>query len=127
MSNCGCNLSPCACIANSTSDTENIARPTKCDLDRRNNIWVEGADSNGDGGICLLDTMEEHQVIRCLHQSERSHSDLRKVTSDPRLLELANTVPLYPLQNEGDQLQVSVNSSTIPLYTIFQGNPPYAQ
>lgn len=128
MANCGCNVNPCGCsTSNSTSEDETGKPNTKCDRDRKDNVWVEGADADGNGGICLLDTMEEYQVIQSLHRSQRSHDDLLRVTSDARLRELAVTVPIYPQEVEGDQLQTKVNENTIPFYSLFRGQPPFAQ
>lgn len=125
MSSCGgCSQDPCGCsVGTGGADP----KPTLCDRDRASNVWVEGADENGVGGICLLDTLEEYQVIQSLHRSQRSHDDLLRVTSNARLRELAATVPVYPTTVEGDQLQVKVNEDTLPFYTIFRGQPPFAQ
>jgi len=98
-----------------------------CDLDRRCNVWVEGADANGAGGICLLDTFDECQVVNSLQKSQRAKDDLLKVTSNEYLRNLANTVPLLPTANEGDQLQKELNQNSIPFYSVFRGQPPFAQ
>ncbi len=103
---------------------------TLCDLDRRNNIWVEGVvDENGVGGICMLDTMEEYQVVSTLQRSQRAKDDLLKVTGNEYLRNLARTVPLLPTGEEGDQLQkeVNANAQSIPFYALFRGQPPFAQ
>jgi hypothetical protein len=84
-------------------------------------------DENGQGGICMLDTMEEHQVINSLQRSQRAKDDLLRVTSNEYLRNLALTTPLYPTANEGDVLQKEVNQGTIPFYTLFRGQPPFAQ
>lgn len=123
MSSCGCNQNPCGC---QPADSEE-PRPTLCDRDRKCNVWVEGADAEGNGGICLLDTLEECDVIQSLHRSQRAHDDLMRVTSNERLRELALTVPLYPQTNDGDNLQKEVNQNTIPFYAVFRGQPPFAQ
>jgi hypothetical protein len=102
--------------------------PSLCDLDRKCNVWVEGVvDANGQGGICLLDTMEEYQVINSLHRSQRAHDDLLRVTSNEYLRNLAKTTPIYPTANEGDTLQKEINQGTLPFYTQFRGQPPFAQ
>jgi len=101
---------------------------TACDRDRKNNVWVEGpVDSNGQGGICLLDTLCEQQVVDVLQRDDRARADLVRVTSHPRLLELAATVPHLPKTNDGDVLQKEMNQNTIPFYAIFRGQPPFAQ
>ncbi len=131
MATCGCNQTPCGCSGGSTScevpTPPQEPCPTLCDLDRKCNVWVEGADENGNGGICLLDTLDESDVIRSLHRSRVSHDDLLRVTSNEYLRELARTVPIYPTANEGDELQREVNHNTIPFYAVFRGQPPFAQ
>jgi len=140
---CGCNQTPCSCNSPNSPSVAFTppcgampctcgcctvpALPTLCDLDRRNNVWVEGADANGAGGICLLDTMEECQVINSLQRSQRAKDDMIKVTSNEFLRNLANTVPLFPTTNEGDVLQKEVNQNSIPFYSLFRGQPPFAQ
>jgi len=104
------------------------ALPSLCDLNRVNNVWVDGVvDANGQGGICMLDTMEEYQVIHSLQRSQRAKDDLFKVTSNEYLRNLATTTLLHPTINEGDQLQKEINQGTIPFYTQFRGQPPFAQ
>jgi len=100
---------------------------TKCDRDRVNNVWVEGADENGEGGICLLDTMQECQVINSLQRDERARQDLLRVTSDERLRELALTIPSLPTTEEGDELQKDLNrnADSLPFYNQFRGNIPW--
>jgi hypothetical protein len=71
--------------------------------------------------------MEECQVINSLQRSQRAKDDLLKVTSNAYLRNLANTTPLYPTANEGDTLQKEINQGTIPFYTLFRGQPPFAQ
>lgn len=138
---CGCNHTPCSC-ANTCNQTPctcgtcpNVCAepdpcpsiPTLCDGDRRCNVWVEGADADGQGGICLLDTMEEHQVVNSLQRSQRAKDDLLRVTSNEYLRNLATTLPLLPTYNEGDQLQKESAQNTIPFYSLFRGQPPFAQ
>ena len=141
---CGCNQTPCSCnsgvsvtpICNLTPCTCGGCAPqldcpaigTLCDLDRNCNVWVEGYDaSKGVPGICLLDTMDECQVINSLQRSQKAKDDLLRVTSNEYLRNLANTLPLLPTGNEGDTLQKEVNQNSIPFYSIFRGQPPFAQ
>lgn len=143
---CGCNQNPCSCSGGSSCNQtpcscggcltgpnecppqpECEPVPTLCDLDRRCNIWVEGADANGQGGICMLDTMDECQVVNSLQRSVRAHEDLLRVTTNEYLRNLARTVPLLPTVNEGDELQKEINQNTIPFYSVFRGQPPFAQ
>lgn len=125
-----CNATPCTCGGcPATCATDAVApMPTLCDLDRRNNVWVEGAvDENGVGGVCMLDTMDECQVVNSLQRSQKAKDDMLKVTSNEFLRNLARTIPLLPTGNEGDQLQKEVNQNTIPFYSVFRGQPPWAQ
>lgn len=146
---CGCNQTPCACSSGSPSvmpvmpcgqspcscgncPSDCTLIGTLCDLDRSNNIWVEGYDaSTGTPGICLLDTLEECQVVNSLQRSQRAKDDMLKVTTNEYLRNLANTVPLLPTTNEGDVEQKTINSlggpNSIPFYAIFRGQPPFAQ
>jgi hypothetical protein len=109
---------PCEC-------PEEVPVASYCNLDRTNNVWVEGVvDENGEGGICLLDTMTESQIIYSLQRDETARADLLRVTSDPHLVELANTIPRLPTVEEGDKLQTSMNrnAQSLPFYTLFKGN-----
>ncbi len=109
--------------------TETTAPITLCDLDRVNNAWVEGADENGEGGICLLDTMSEAQIIYTLQRDEKAREDLRRVTSNVDLQDLANTVPRLTTDREGDVLQSGLNRNkeSIAFYSVFRGRPPTAR
>ena len=104
---------------------------TLCNRDRKNNVWVEGADENGEGGICLLDTIDQSQLVYVLQRDPKAREDLRRVTDDVSLINLADTVPELPKTNEGDDLQKEVNANdkagSIPFYSIFRGQPPFAQ
>lgn len=112
------------------SDNQNCytAGPlTKCDGDTKNNVWVERGDENAIG-ICLLDTMSEPQVIHVVERDETARQDLLRVTTDPRLQEIARTVPRLPTYEESDEQQKDINRSytaaSIPFYAIFQGRTP---
>jgi hypothetical protein len=114
-----------------TCDNEETAeetRTTYCDRNRVDNVWVEGADENGDGGICLLDTLTEDQVVYSVQRSERARVDLCKVTSDPGLLNIAAKTPRLPTGQKGDKLQTEINrnADSIPYYSQFKGKPPWS-
>jgi hypothetical protein len=130
---CGCNQNPCQCSGVPTAGDSTQCPPrstTKCDRDTTNNVWVERGDPDA-VGICMLDTMTEEQVIYCIERDDRARVDLLRVTSDPRLLELANTIAELPKDNETDRMQALVNKPTsvnaIPFYGLFRGQPPFAQ
>lgn len=121
---CGCNQTPCACQPGCT----------KCDRDRTNNVWVERGNNPGSEnapGICLLDTLTEAQVIDIVERDERARKDLLRVTSDPRLLEIAAKTKRLTTAEEADLQQKWVNKNEAPagnpFYAVFRGQPPFAQ
>jgi len=137
---CGCNRTPCTCYPSGVCSCNEVPcicacppppRPrTFCDRDRKNNVWVEGVqDEDGNGGICMLDTMTRAQVISILECDEVARADLKRVTSDPCLLEMAEKVKRLPTEEESDREQRELGRAedSIPFYTIFRGQPPFAQ
>jgi hypothetical protein len=110
-------------------EEEHECRETYCDRDRKNNVWLEGANPDGSGGVCLLDTMTESQVINSIQRDPTARADLLRVTSSRHLRHLAETLPDLPKVEEGDQLQKEINAQadSIPFYSIFRGQPPFAQ
>ena len=121
---CSCSATPCSC------------RPfcTKCDRDRTNNVWVERGNNPGSEnapGICLLDTLTEAQVIDIVERDERARADLLRVTSNPRLLEIAAKTKRLTTSEEADLQQKWVNKNEAPagnpFYAVFRGQPPFAQ
>ena len=101
--------------------------PTKCNKDRTHNMWVEGGNpETGEGGVCLLDTVTEEQVIWIIERDERARADLLRVTDDPRLLELGNTIARLPT-DEDPKPCAGMTNTNIPFYSAFKGNPPFAQ
>ncbi len=139
---CRCNATPCSCqlVAPGCSCMESpcicaclpppVPQRTFCDRDRKNNVWVEGVqDEDGNGGICMLDTMSRAQVISVIECDPVARADLKRVTSDPCLLELAETVKSLPTEEPGDTLQRELGrqAESIPFYAWFRGNPPFAQ
>ena len=119
---CGCQQTPCGCEV----------RQTKCDRDTKNNVWVEkGVGGENCVGICLLDTMTEEQVIDILEKNETARADLRRVTSDARLLEIAAQTKRLTTAEEADLQQKWVNRNespaSNPFYAVFRGQPPFAQ
>lgn len=138
MSSCGCSSSPCSCTDTTCAGVESPCGETEnqgpacfrslCDGQRANNVWVEGSvDENGEGGICLLDTMELDQIINSIQRDPQARVDLLSVTTNEYLHNLARTIPQLPGVNEGDELQKEMNQNTIPFYSIFRGQPPFAQ
>jgi len=133
MSCSSCQNAPCSC--NETPCPPTKPR-TKCDLYRPGdkNVWVERGNTPNDAscpGICLLDTMNEDQVINTLERDEKARADLLMVTTDPRLLQLAATIPRLPVVEEMDAEQAQYNRTnepaSLPFYAVFRGQPPFAQ
>lgn len=111
-------------------------RKTMCDRYQPGdkNVWVERGDTPGSEnapGICLLDTMSREQVIYSIERDEVARADLLKVTTNPDLIELANTVTRLPTAELVDMEQTTGNrpqeAAGIPFYAIFRGQPPFAQ
>jgi len=128
---CGCQSSPCSCAGECPTPPT-----TKCDryVPGSKNVWVERGNSPNDvnaPGVCMLDTMTEEQVIYSLERDEQARADLLQITSDPHLLELAKTIPRLPTVEQTDVEQAELNqpnnSGSIPFYSIFRGQPPFAQ
>lgn len=128
-----CQTDPCSC---STLEACQQTPATKCNLyvHGMENVWVERGCSPNDvdaPGVCMLDTMREQQVIYVLERDDKARADLLKVTTDPRLLELARTVPRLPTVELADAQQAQFNqpnnSGSIPFYAVFRGKPPFAQ
>jgi len=102
---------------------------TCCDLDITDNIWVEGVVDvpAGKRGICMLDTLSRAQVIDILQRNPRAKKDLLRVTTDPELVELAQTVQLLQSTNQSDDQTKQSARQGLPYYTLFAGRPPFAQ
>jgi hypothetical protein len=77
----------------------------------------------------MLDTMKECQIIDMVSRNDRARADLLRVTTDPYLQELARTVPRLSSEEPADveQSAINKNAESIPFYTIFKGQPPFAQ
>ena len=119
------------CNAGGLATTYTTSAGTCCDRDRVNNVWVEGANENGEGGICMLDNLNRAQIVGILKADDRARADLLKVTSNPELLALAENTERLPAHQPDDRLQTQVNANkqaeSIPFYAIFRGQPPFAQ
>jgi hypothetical protein len=104
-------------------------RITYCDGRRANNVWLEGADEFGGGGVCMLDTMTRDQVIYVLQRDPKAREDIQTITTDTELKEWAATIPMLPSGNPGDilQKQMNANAASIPFYSLFAGKPPTAR
>lgn len=102
-----------------------------CDLDVENNVWVEGvvdlAANPPKRGICMLDTMQEHQVSYVLRHDPKARCDLPKVTSNPYLLALLGRVGLLStgVRSDSEQRRHNTKQGSLPFYNQFGGKPPY--
>ena len=107
------------------------APTTLCDLDVRNNVWVEGVVDvdHGKRGICMLDSLSRRQIVSILQHDPRARVDLPKVTSNAELLELVANTKLLPRQDISEELQERSNRNPagIPFYTVFRGRAPTAR
>lgn len=97
-------------------------------------MWVERGCSSADvnaPGVCMLDTMTDAQIIYVIERDPKAREDLLKVTSDPHLLALVAAIAPLPTQQEDDKLQSDINRnhapSSLPFYSLFRGQPPFAQ
>ncbi len=127
-----CNNDPSSTNSSTEDPTTEEApgRTTYCDGNRRDNVWVEGpVDEAGQGGVCMLDTMTESQLIYVLQRDPKARQDLETVTTDEELKAWARTIPMLPGVNPGDQLQseINANAASIPFYSVFAGKPPTAR
>lgn len=122
-----CPQDPNECRALPPECPTTTAPATKCNGDRTNNVWIDGGNpETGEGGVCLLDTLQECQVIWIIERDERARADLLRVTDDERLLELGNTIARLPTINSSDA-QMKGQNSYVPFYSVFKGQPPFAQ
>lgn len=130
---CGCDVCECETGGEPIGHFGFGAGPngSYCDLNIENNVWVEGVvDTTATPpkrGICMLDTMDQSQVVYVLRRTPQARCDLPKVTSNPELLELLSRVPLLPTGNASDlaQKQFNANPQTLPFYNTFKGRPPF--
>lgn len=87
-----------------------------CDGDKTNNHWFQE-------NVCVLDNLTASQVTYILQHNEVARVDLLRVTSNPELLDLANTVPRLPTTEEDDELmKIQAKQTPLPFYQIFRGN-----
>lgn len=101
-----------------------------CNLDLSNNVWVEGRDDENperQPGVCMLDTMAENQIVDIVSRDERARADLLKVTSDRRMIEIANQVKRLPTEEPGDSMQrvLGGTKDAGAFYTQFRGRVPW--
>jgi hypothetical protein len=102
-------------------------RTTYCDRDRRDNVWIEGGNrETGEGGVCILDNLVQDQVVWILERDYKARADLIRVTSDPQLQFLAHNIAPLPTGNAVDDEMHDANTN-VPFYSVFRGQPPFAQ
>lgn len=130
---CPCNTTPCSCNPHFPPGYLDPCPPkpcTRCTGDWTNNSWIE-RESPEAMGVCLLDNLCEEQIIAILERNDQARADLLRITSDPRLLELARTVQRLPAQQQDDATMTALNRpntpASLPFYAVFRGQPPFAQ
>jgi len=95
---------------------------TLCTGDKTDNIFFVPR-APGYPGRCILDEMTYEQVYEVLRRVPKAKADLIRITSDPTLLQLAQTTQLVQCpQIEADRVQRRLNRNTLPFYTLFRGN-----
>jgi len=112
---------------NNSDEVNPYPGTTVCNGQTQGNIfWRRGAP--GYPGQCILDQMDFEQLISVLQRVPNAAEHLRRITNDPKLLQLANEVPL--ISPESDELQKSAKlinhgipgANTLPYYTVIRGN-----
>lgn len=102
------------CFDPNDEEMSECERPNLCDGDTDNNYWVEG-------GVCILNHLEEDQVVYAIERNDLARKDLLRVTTNEYLHELAARVPRLPTTSEEESLQ-KMNHGILPFYTVFNGN-----
>lgn len=107
-------------------------KKTLCDGDLTNNYWIEGGDAaTGIGGVCMLDNLTQEEVVYHIQHNHKARADLKRVTTDVELHQLADDTPPLPTGEFADALQSDINRNdkpeSLPFYAIFRGQPPFAQ
>jgi hypothetical protein len=134
---CGCECDPCTCPGPLTGEgcgedvcfidpcepvNKDANCSTKCNLDRRDNIWFV-PDQPGFDCKCKLDGMTYGQVISVLERVPYAAKQLVAITDDPCLLLLARTVKIIvPEQEEDQRMQDRLQKNSLPYYNEFAGN-----
>jgi len=101
----GCGQCPCP------------APTSKCNGDKTNNIFYVN-------GLCYLDQLECDQIQYILEHIPFAKRDLFRITTDPELLFLANSIQLIR-DDPPESLPVAkmINGKgTLPYYLLFRGN-----
>jgi hypothetical protein len=117
---------PCdACGHIELSENVNPCRG-KCTVgdlhDVKDNIWFQ-PQAPGAIGRCILDEMTYEQVYLVLERYPLAKRDMYRITTNPHLIRLANTVQLMVNEHEDNQIVVDrFNRGTLPYYTLFRGN-----
>ena len=123
---CCCGEATCCCETQ-VIDLDSRVNPnhntcTVCTGDTSNNIFFV---PRGEGfpGRCILDEMTFGQVYAVLRRTPRAAVDLRKITDDPILLRMANTVTVVEPRDVADRRVMNrINPrSGLPYYYVFRG------
>lgn len=123
MSCSGCGLETCGCVGEINPDDDvNPGRGcTVCTGDVTNNVWFV-ARAPGFAGRCILDELTFDQVAHVLSKNPRAKADLLRITTDPRLVRLANEAKLVETDQTADErFARKLNSDILPHYTVTRG------
>lgn len=89
---------------------------TVCTGDKSNNIWFVN-------GKCKLDQLTYEQVQYILSRVPQAKKDLLRITTDPKLLDLANSTKPINQEALDDAAAVKrLHRNTLPFYTVLRGN-----
>lgn len=127
LPSCQCGCIPCTCGIIDPIDTtpESPVNPTPgcctmCTGDKTNNMFW---DTSYVGGRCKLDSMTFEQVIGVLRRSPMARSHLLRITDNPTLISLANTVKVVKSElDEAQEVMKRLEQDSLPFYTVLRGN-----
>lgn len=130
---CGCNQDPCGCagrpepgcasLDDNAPVNENPYGASVATGDKVNNIWWRPGPP-GYPGSSPLDLMTYGQVAYVLRKNPRAKGDLLRITTDPCLIRLANSIDLtIPDDVDNGIAAKRLQANSLPFYTVFKGNP----
>jgi hypothetical protein len=95
---------------------------TMCTGDTESNMWWREK-APGYEGECVLDSLTYGQVIAVLERHPKAAEHLLRITDDPTLVRLANTVRLVEPEIVSNKRATNlINANTYQYYTLFRGN-----
>jgi hypothetical protein len=95
---------------------------TVCDGNTENNIWATDR-APGFPRRCILDELTYNDVYWVLLRNPKAAGDLKKITTNPTLLSLANEVKLLERPfDDAEKTAKRLNGGAPPFYTVMKGN-----